>query len=124
MLREWSDIRSRELKYINTGNKTFAAQYRAMSADEKRAVLDAREAAFYDKHEGKINEGRKPNIAGIGREPPPRARGRLLHLWFASDTEVKCYCRVMYLITWSTKEPVNIKLCDGPFLGDQGEAIA
>jgi|JI9StandDraft_2_1071091.scaffolds.fasta_scaffold09771_2 hypothetical protein len=80
MLREWSDIRSRELKYINTGNKTFAAQYRAMSADEKRAVLDAREAAFYDKHEGKINEGRKPNIAGIGREPPPRARGRLLHL--------------------------------------------
>lgn len=45
-------------------------------------------------------------------------------LWFASDTEVKCYCRVMYLITWSTKEPVNIKLCDGPFLGDQGEAIA
>ena len=34
-------------------------------------------------------------------------------VWFASKTEVKCYCRVMYLVTWSTVEPNEIKLCDG-----------
>ncbi|MDO8607903.1 MAG: hypothetical protein Q7R40_15310 [Phaeospirillum sp.] len=35
-------------------------------------------------------------------------------MWFASPTEVKCYCRVMFLIVWSTREPNEITLCDGP----------
>jgi hypothetical protein len=34
--------------------------------------------------------------------------------------ELKCYCRVMYLVTWSSKEPQQISACDGMFLG--GEA--
>ncbi|MEO8630125.1 MAG: hypothetical protein ABI612_18820 [Betaproteobacteria bacterium] len=38
-------------------------------------------------------------------------------VWFASPLEVKCYCRVMFLISWSTKEPNQITLCDGVFLG-------
>ena len=41
-------------------------------------------------------------------------------VWFASAVELKCYCRVMYLITWSSKEPQQISACDGMLLG--GEA--
>lgn len=35
-------------------------------------------------------------------------------LWFASPVEVKCYCRMMYLVVWSSAEPNEIMLCDGP----------
>lgn len=34
-------------------------------------------------------------------------------VWFASPVEVKCYCRVMYLVTWSTQEPTQLTACDG-----------
>ena len=37
-------------------------------------------------------------------------------MWFASRAEVKCYCRVMFLITWSSKEQNQITHCDGEFL--------
>ena len=40
-------------------------------------------------------------------------------VWFSSPTEVKCYCRVMYLITWSNKEPNQITGCDGIFVGQE-----
>ena len=40
-------------------------------------------------------------------------------VWFSSPTEVKCYCRVMYLVTWSTAEPNTLTNCDGPFLGQE-----
>ena len=40
-------------------------------------------------------------------------------VWFSSPAEVKCYCRVMFLITWSTKEPNQITDCDGVFLGQE-----
>ena len=40
-------------------------------------------------------------------------------VWFSSPTEVKCYCRVMYLVTWSTKEPNQITGCDGMYLGQE-----
>lgn len=37
-------------------------------------------------------------------------------VWFASPKEVKCYCRVMYLLTWTTHEPGQIVSCDGTTL--------
>ncbi len=40
-------------------------------------------------------------------------------VWFSSPTEVKCYCRVMYLVTWSNKEPNVITGCDGMFVGQE-----
>ncbi len=40
-------------------------------------------------------------------------------VWFASPAEVKCYCRVMFLVTWSSKEPNQITHCDGEFLGQE-----
>ena len=37
-------------------------------------------------------------------------------MWFSSPQEVKCYCRVMHLISWSAKESNLITMCDGNFL--------
>jgi hypothetical protein len=34
-------------------------------------------------------------------------------VWFTSPNEVKCYCRVMFLVTWSSKNPTQITACDG-----------
>ena len=34
-------------------------------------------------------------------------------LWFASKEEVKCYCRVMHVVSWSTNEPNALTHCDG-----------
>ena len=39
-------------------------------------------------------------------------------VWFASKKEVKCYCRVLFLVTWSSEEPNQITHCDGVFLGE------
>jgi hypothetical protein len=38
-------------------------------------------------------------------------------VWFASPKAVKCYCRVLFLVTWSSQEPSQITHCDGVFLG-------
>lgn len=52
ILHDWRELRAREAKYINSGNRTFYAQYRAMSREQKVALLADREAAFYVKHLG------------------------------------------------------------------------
>ena len=40
-------------------------------------------------------------------------------VWFASPADLKCYCRVMFLVTWSSKEPQQLTSCDGLFLGPE-----
>jgi hypothetical protein len=62
-----------------------------------------------------------PTLAALdqSRRPSPEVvcATCLNSVWFASRSEVKCYCRVMFLVTWSTKEPNPITHCDGVFLG-------
>jgi hypothetical protein len=51
------------------------------------------------------------------RPPPDIACGTCPRsVWFEKPTEVSCYCRVMYLITWTTAQPGEIRMCDGLFL--------
>lgn len=40
-------------------------------------------------------------------------------VWFSSPEEVKCYCRVMYLVAWSSQAPSQITHCDGLYLGQE-----
>ncbi len=40
-------------------------------------------------------------------------------VWFASPNELRCYCRVMFVQTWTTKQPGEIVSCDGMFLGQE-----
>lgn len=62
-----------------------------------------------------------PTLARLGESRRPRTRTACEtcrnSLWFASPVEVKCYCRVMFTVTWSTENPNHITECDGPYLG-------
>lgn len=59
-----------------------------------------------------LDDARRPK-AGTVCERCPNS------VWFASADELKCYCRVMFLITWSTREPNQLTHCDGEFLGQE-----
>jgi hypothetical protein len=39
-----------------------------------------------------------------------------LSLWFASERELRCYCRLMFTITWDNADPRPLSHCDGPTL--------
>lgn len=62
-----------------------------------------------------------PTLAALDKRRRPRTptvcEGCPNSVWFTSPTEVKCYCRVMYLVTWSIKEQNQITACDGMFVG-------
>jgi len=59
-----------------------------------------------------LDESRRPKASTVCERCPNS-------VWFASPAEVKCYCRVMFLVTWSSKEPNQITNCDGMFLGQE-----
>ena len=61
-----------------------------------------------------LEENRRPKASTVCEHCPNS-------VWFASPAEVKCYCRVMFLVTWSSKEPNQITHCDGEFLGQEQE---
>ena len=60
-----------------------------------------------------LAESRRPKASTVCETCPNS-------VWFTSPVEVKCYCRVMFLVTWSTKEPHQLTACDGVFLGQEG----
>jgi hypothetical protein len=60
-----------------------------------------------------MDEHRRPATATVCEHCPNS-------VWFASPKELKCYCRVMYLVTWSSKDPSQITHCDGELLGQEG----
>ena len=59
---------------------------------------------------GELDASRRPKASTVCEECPNS-------VWFASPAEVQCYCRVMFLVTWSSKAPNQITHCDGAFLG-------
>lgn len=40
-------------------------------------------------------------------------------MWQANEQDVSCYCRVMYVVVWSNKEPRHLTHCDGPWIGQE-----
>jgi hypothetical protein len=40
-------------------------------------------------------------------------------MWFASEMHLKCYCRMMHALTWSSEDPVPILSCDGIILSSE-----
>lgn len=68
-----------------------------------------------------IASGGSPTLAQLDRARRPKEHTACEDcpnsVWFASPTDVKCYCRVMYLVTWSTKDPNRITVCDGMSIG-------
>ena len=37
-------------------------------------------------------------------------------IWLASEAEVKCYCRIMYQVVWTSLLPNSLTHCDGQFI--------
>ena len=64
-----------------------------------------------------------PTLDALDESRRPKARTVCEHcpnsVWFASPEEVKCYCRDMFLVTWSSKDQNQITNCDGEFLGQE-----
>lgn len=60
-----------------------------------------------------LEENRRPRLSTVCEECPNS-------VWFSSPLELKCYCRVMFLVTWSSKDPNQITHCDGLYLGQEG----
>lgn len=56
-----------------------------------------------------LDKARQPKIT-TACETCPNA------IWFSSPEEVKCYCRIMHMISWSGKDSNLITMCDGKFL--------
>ena len=57
-LKEWHEVRAKELKYINSGNRKLYAAYRSADREGKRAMLDERAATFYTKHRKEADHDR------------------------------------------------------------------
>ena len=69
-------------------------------------------------------EDLSPTLQNLPRHLQPKERTACdtcpNAMWFATPVEVKCYCRIMYLVTWSTKEPTQLTDCDGKFISREG----
>lgn len=78
-LQEWHQVRAREIKYLNSGNRKAYAAYRAATPEQRRAILAEREARFYAKHREEL-PSHEQRTQAPGRDPYDRTypfkRGR------------------------------------------------
>lgn len=49
-LKEWQEVRAREVKYINSGNGKLYSTFKDSDQEARRAILNERAATFYNKH--------------------------------------------------------------------------
>lgn len=59
-----------------------------------------------------LDESRLPSQKTVCMECPNS-------VWFASASELKCFCRVMHVVIWTNKEQNALIACDGQYLGDE-----
>ena len=56
-----------------------------------------------------LDESRLPSQKTVCMECPNS-------VWFASASELKCFCRVMHVVIWTNKEQNALIACDGQYL--------
>ena len=108
-----------EMPQVEGAPMTEEEQLALLMGQLEQSVEEAPEPEF-DEDQGKpispVLEGLDPSrrpCPGTVCESCPNS------VWLASLEEVKCYCRVMFLVTCSTKEPNMLIACDGMFLGQE-----
>lgn len=68
-LQEWHQVRAKEVKYLNSGNRKAYQEYREADQDGRRRILADREVRFYAKHsQEKTHEQQRSNDPGRGRD--------------------------------------------------------
>jgi hypothetical protein len=65
----------------------------------------------------KLPENQRPNPSTVCERCPAS-------VWFSSTVAVKCFCRVMHLITWSPQEPNAMTECDGEVMAREAREHA
>lgn len=71
-LTEWHEVRSREIKYLNSGNVKAFRAYKEADQATRRAMLAERETNFYSKH-SKDDHDQQHRSKQSGRDPYARA---------------------------------------------------
>lgn len=51
ILREWQEVRAKEVKYLNSGNRKAWREYQQANREERIKILAGREAYFYSKNQ-------------------------------------------------------------------------
>ena len=63
---------------------------------------------------------RGPTLTALGPSRLPKVSTVCetcpLSLWFASAKTLRCYCRLMFTVTWDSAAPLPLTHCDGPHL--------
>jgi hypothetical protein len=60
-----------------------------------------------------LEPGRRPKLLPICASCPHS-------LWFASAEHLRCFCRLMHVVTWNSEEPSSpIAACDGILLSGE-----
>ena len=63
---------------------------------------------------------RSPTLSALDKARQPKVKTACETcpnaIWFSSPEEVKCYCRLMHMISWSGKDSNLITMCDGKLL--------
>ena len=69
---------------------------------------------------GEAMPERSPTLSALDKARQPQIKTACEtcpnSIWFSSPEEVKCYCRLMHMISWSDKDSNLITMCDGKFL--------
>ena len=61
----------------------------------------------------RLEPGRRPKPSPICATCPHS-------LWFASTDHLRCFCRLMHIVTWNSEEPSSaISACDGILLSGE-----
>jgi len=87
----------------------------------EEALLATMELLNRESEESRAKQEQSPTLAApdTARRPKIKTACKTCpnSMWFSSPEEVKCYCRIMHMISWSGKDSNLITMCDGNFLG-------
>ena len=88
-----------------------------MMEEELQAAIKLLEETVEDEA---TSQERSPTLTALDKARQPKIKTACEtcpnSIWFSSPEEVKCYCRIMHMISWSGKDSNLITMCDGTVL--------
>ena len=87
-------------------NDLDSVLYRLEGSHEPTESSSTADAEYQSPTIALLQERRRP-------KPSPVCAACPNSLWFASPDHLKCYCRLMHAVTWTSEEPKPIVACDG-----------
>jgi len=117
-LREWHEVRAREVRHINSGNRKLYAEWKKAGLERRQAILAEREQKFNDKWRTKEHEQSGRERAGFADlEDDLRTAGR--HLESASRVAGGAEQAARGVIDRRASRAVSAAVLR--FIGDQAE---